>query len=123
MSGTLRRTMMLAVGGALVAAAALYGSSSAAHARKNSDVSKVRLVLVETGEANDGGWNTNFLHGMQYFKRALPSVESKLIANVNPGSQGRQTLQTLAAQGWTAIVTNGNFGPDVAAIAPRFPEL
>jgi basic membrane protein A len=60
---------------------------------------------------------------MAYFKRAMPGVTAKLIANVNPGSQGKQTLQTLATQGWNAIVTNGNFAPDVATVAPRFSKL
>lgn len=83
----------------------------------------VRVALVETGPKDDGGWNSSFLRAMEEMKTLAPDAETTIVANVEPGSQGQTTMDTLASQGYDLIVLNGNFANDLGRVAPKYPDV
>jgi basic membrane protein A and related proteins len=96
---------------------------SGTSASGGSDGEGVRFALVESNAKEDGGWNSNFLRAVEEFDRALPGAESTIVAEVNPGAQAQQTLDTLASQGYNLIAINGNHAPDVTKVAPKYPDV
>ncbi|HEX4804936.1 MAG TPA: BMP family ABC transporter substrate-binding protein [Conexibacter sp.] len=111
----------------VLALAALAGcgstKSSGGGGTSGSGGKSVRFALVETGPKDDGGWNTNFLHGVRALPRLAPGTATTIVADVNPGSQAQSSLETLATQGYQLIAVNGNFAADVDKLAARYPNV
>ena len=124
MRGILTRLVLaLAVLAALVVAGCGSSSGGGTGTTGGSGGGKsVRVALVETGPKDDGGWNSNFLRAMGQMDRLAPGAQTTIVADVNPGSQGQTTLDTLATQGYDLVVSNGIFASDVAKVAPRHPD-
>jgi basic membrane protein A and related proteins len=83
---------------------------------------KITVALVETGPKEDGGWNSNYLRGIDTLQSELPNVEATIVADVNPGAQGQETFASLAAKGTRVLIANGNFAADVRKVAPDYPD-
>lgn len=120
-----RLAAVLALAVALAAFAGCGGSSSSddgGGSDTGSGSDRVRVALVETGPKDDGGWNSAFLRAVNNLRTAAPEADTTIVADVDPGSQGQTTLNTLATQGYELIITNGNFAGDVTKVAPRYPD-
>jgi basic membrane protein A len=121
-----RISTVLAAAAALAALAAGCGSDDT-DANGSSDAGAssdgVKVALVETGPKDDGGWNSSFLRAMDQMKTLAPDAQTTIVANVEPGSQGQTTIDTLASQGYGLVVLNGNFANDLGKVAPKYPDV
>jgi basic membrane protein A and related proteins len=82
-----------------------------------------RLAVVYSAEWQDGSWGQAGYEGAQALEEAGEVSEVALQENVPPGAEAQRALRDLAEDGYNPVVAHSfNYGDDVKAVAPDYPD-
>jgi basic membrane protein A len=112
-------TLALMVGA--VGAAACGGDDGSGGGGSESGLP--RLAVVYSAEWQDGSWGQAGYEGAQALEEGGEVSEVALQENVPPGAEAQRALRDLAEDGYNPIVAHSfNYGDDVKAVAPDYPD-
>lgn len=96
--------------------------SDAGTAAPGAQEESLRVALMISGTANDGGWNTSAVNGLQMIKDTY-GAETQFIEGLSQ-SDFEEMFRSFASEGYDVIFGHGyEFGDAAMKVAPEFPDV
>ncbi|MEM9606180.1 MAG: BMP family ABC transporter substrate-binding protein [Actinomycetota bacterium] len=98
------------------------GGSSDEGAAAEGDFSDVSVFMILDGSADDGGWNTTHLRGLDSIEAAFPGIQTDFVESIDPGQTATNAFEDAAASGADIVIGTTYYQDDMMDVAAAYPD-